>query len=375
MPQLTTVTPAARAAFAALLGALGAFACNHTEPFVSPPNDTDQPFDPSPPIQLTINAGADRAPTWLPDGSGILYAAHQIARSDLDLCLALLPPTGGRQRELWCDVPGGRDLTDAIESAAPAPDGRLGFVAASSSIRGNVPSLMTIALAPILDPTKGQTVRTLPYTPVGGEPQRRIGQLHWLGENRLVYLGLTVEIRSPCQRCELDTISTGLAATVFDASQPGSIPTVIPGTELASSVTPAGGDAVLYTLGGDTRIFRRVLTTGEVTTVHDFGAAGITRDVHAVGNRVVAVVGGRVAFAIDPLLGPAQRDSGGVVHVVDLDSGIDLALEDVARLYRRPALSPAGDQIVVEGYPLIITPGSPDTTVGKSPDLYLFGAP
>jgi hypothetical protein len=87
------------------------------------------------------------------------------------------------------------------------------------------------------------------------------------------------------------------------------------------------------------------------------------------------VVGGRVSFAIDPLIGPTQRDSGGVVHVVDLDTGVDLALEDEARFYRHPALSPNGAQIVAEGYPIITSPGAPDTTVGKSPDLYLFGAP
>ncbi len=373
MPQRASVISAARAASAALLCALGAFACNHTEPFVSPPNDTDQPFDPTPPVRLTMNRGGDRAPTWLPDGSGILYGAQE-ARADSDYCLALLPPSGGRQRELWCDIPGGADLTDAVESSAAAPDGRLALVAASSSIGGNVPSFMAIALAPALDPTEAQTVRTFPYTPEGGTIHRRIGPLRWLGENRLVYLGLTVVIRSPCERCQLDTISTGLAATLFDVSQPGSIPSVIPGTDFASGVTPApGGDAVFYTLGGDTRVFRRVLATGEVTTVHDFGAAGIARDIHAVDNRLVAVVGGRVAFGIDLELGPTQWDSGGVVHVVNLDTGIDLALDDAARLYRRPALSPAGDQVVVEGFPLII--GETDTLVDRRADLFLFGAP
>jgi hypothetical protein len=380
MPQRTTVTPAALAAIGALLGVLGAFACSHTDSFTTQPNDTDQPFNPTPPIRLTLNSGADRSPTWLPDGSGILYGAQQVNRADKDLCLALLPPTGGRQRRLWCDIPGGSDLTDAIESAAPSPDGRLAVVAASASvgngIPGFVPSFVTIAVAPTLDPTRGQTVRTVPYTPQGGVEQRRIGQLHWLGENQLIYLGLIVEVRRPCQGCEFDTISTGLAATLFDAGHPGSIPSVIPGTELASGITPAAGaDAVFYTLGGDSRIFRRVLTSGEVTTAFDFGTAGIARDVHAVGRRVVAVVGGRVSFAIDPLIGPTQRDSGGVVHVVDLDTGVDLALEDEARLYRHPALSPNGAQIVAEGYPIITSPGAPDTTVGKSPDLYLFGAP
>jgi hypothetical protein len=110
--------------------------------------------------------------------------------------------------------------------------------------------------------------------------------------------------------------------------------------------------------------------------VHDFGASGVARDVHAVGNRVTAVVGGRVAFSVDPRAGPVQWDSGGVVHVVELGETGSLALDTPGRLYRRPALSPDGGRIVAEGYPLIITGpvNAPDTTVSRSSDLYLFGA-
>ena len=49
---------------------------------------------------------------------------------------------------------------------------------------------------------------------------------------------------------------------------------------------------------------------------HDFGPSGVVRDVHAAGNRVAAVVGGRVAFSVDPRVGPTQWDSGGVLHLL-----------------------------------------------------------
>jgi hypothetical protein len=86
-------------------------------------------------------------------------------------------------------------------------------------------------------------------------------------------------------------------------------------------------------------------------------------------------VGGRVAFSVDSLLGPVQWDSGGVLHVFDLEETGSHSLDTAGRLYRRPALSPDGSRIVAEGYPLIITqlPAGPDTTVGKSGDIYLFG--
>ncbi len=110
---------------------------------------------------------------------------------------------------------------------------------------------------------------------------------------------------------------------------------------------------------------------------HDFGAEGIARDVQVVGGRLTAVVGGRVAFVVNPVLGPTQRDSGGVVHVVDLATSADQSLDQTGLLFRRPALSPDGAHVVAEGYPLLITSsgGVADTTVSRSGDLYLLDAP
>ena len=159
----------------------------------------------------------------------------------------------------------------------------------------------------------------------------------------------------------------------------GATPSVIPGTDFASSVSPGlAQDEVFYTVGGDSRVFRINLSTGDGGVVYDFGSAGVARDVHVAGNRMAAIVGGRVAFGVDPLLGPTQRDSGGVVHVVDLGTGADQALDIPTLLFRRPTLSPAGDHIAAEGYPLIIVTvgdGVRDTTVSKSGDIYLFGTP
>ena len=95
-----------------------------------------------------------------------------------------------------------------------------------------------------------------------------------------------------------------------------------------------------------------------------------------------AVVGGRVHFTIDPTFGPTQWDSGGFVHVVDLSNGSDLAVTGPSdrALYRRPQVSPAGSEVVVERYPLIIINntgigGTIDTTVARDGDLYLVGQP
>jgi hypothetical protein len=211
-----------------------------------------------------------------------------------------------------------------------------------------------------------------------------VRQLRWQNASRLVFLASQVLYRVPCQFCQYDTIVSGLDVGVLDLSPAGASVSVLPGTDLATGVSPGPSeDEVYFTLAGDSRVYRRLLSSGATDVVYDFGAAGVARDVHVAAGRVAAVVGGRVAFSIDPDLGPTQWDSGGILHVVTLASGADVAL-DGPGLFRRPALSPDGTRLVAEGYPLTITETrdpvtgaliTADTTVARVGDLYLFGAP
>jgi len=67
-----------------------------------------------------------------------------------------------------------------------------------------------------------------------------------------------------------------------------------------------------------------------------------------------------------------------VIHVVDLASGSDAMLAQDGLLFRHPVLSPGGERVVAEGYPLVITADpvteTADTTVSRRSDLYLFSA-
>jgi hypothetical protein len=370
-----------RAALAAAMSALWLPGCSHTEPATAPPQGTEQPFDTTPPVRLTFNPGPERGASWLPDGSGIVYSTQQLNRRDHDVCLAILPPTGGSQRELVCDLSRtGADTTNAIETPAVAPDGRLAFVQLGSTIGGSNPFLARIVVAPGLDAANAARVQALPYTIPGELEHSGAAALAWVDTDRLVYVGQTVSYRSACAACPLDTVTTGVKVAMLHPSQPGA-PATVPGTDLASGVSPgASADEIFYTLGGDTRVFHRVLSSGEVSVAHDFGAAGIAREVRVAGRRLVAVVGGHVTFGVDSLLGPTQWDSGGVIHVVDLDTGADQELE-TALFFRRPALSPAGDRVVAEGYsPIIRFVPDPegehlDTTVETTGDLVLLRAP
>jgi hypothetical protein len=196
-----------------------------------------------------------------------------------------------------------------------------------------------------------------------------------LSSNRILFLGEQVSYSQACGACPLDTLRTGLDAAWLAVDEVNPSPQGIPGTELASGVSRGSNeDEVYYTIGGDSRVFRRNLSDGAVAVVHDFGPAGITRDVHVVGSRMVAVVGGRVTFGTDPQVGQVQRDSGGVLRVVDFQAGTDVALEGPG-LFRRPQISPSGSGVAVEVYPFIISGDPPDTAVSPNSDLYLYGQP
>jgi hypothetical protein len=357
----------------------GVLACGHTEPFTPPDTDNDQPFNPSPPVQLTFNQGPDRHPAWLPDGSGLLYSSQQLDTRDNDVCLGLLPPGGGSQRARTCtfSVNGDR-ITESLEPAAAQEDGRLAYVAATSGVDAVSPEDQSLVLATVADPITRTSLLSIPYTIPGRQSHLGISQLQWLSPDLLVYLGETVILQRPCELCPRDTLRSGLDAVSLRVD--GGAPEAIPGTDNASGVARgSSADEIYFTLNGDTRVYRRVLSTGDVVVAHDFAGAGITRDVHVSAGRLTAVVGGRVHFVLDPALGAVQYDSGGVVHVLNLSDGSDVALVDNEGLYRRPRLSPEGTALVAERYPVnvILSPDgvSVDTVVTRNGDLYLFGQP
>ena len=236
-------------------GALIALACSHTDPFSTPPYGATEPLDPTPPIRLTQNPGPDREASWLADGSGILYASQQSGRSDRDVCLAELPPGGGSQRRLICDLTAlGGDTLNAVEYPVSSSDGRLAFLKAGNPTNASSPVVEAVTVSPGLDPRMGAEVVRMPYSVAGEPTHNTVSQLRWLNPTQLVFVGVRRTYRQSCMFCvQLDTIVTGLKAGVLDVTLPGSTPVLIPGTDFASGVTPgASAGEIYYTLGGDT---------------------------------------------------------------------------------------------------------------------------
>jgi hypothetical protein len=344
-----------------LVLSLLAGACSHGEPFDLSHPVGQTPFSPDPPIRLTLSGLDDRYPAWNPDGSGLVYSYGPGGGGQRDRCLGELPPGGGQIGRSRCyRLLGEADSTDVLEEASPWTRDEIAWVEHHSfadRVVADYGAIMVGSLGREEPPTR---LIRLPYLASSGHPHVTATHLRWLSADRLVYVGADVLVQRQCQLCKLDTIMVPKDIVLLDRH--GGPPVVLPNSEAVTSLWPtADSTGLYYSLAGDARVWRRDLAGGAPVLVHDFGGAGIARDVSVVGNRLVAVVGGNV-FYTDAEVGPRQIDNGGFLRVVDLASGaIDTLGLDSFR-FRRPVLSPDGRAVVVEGFRV--------ETV--SPDLYLF---
>jgi hypothetical protein len=355
-------------------------ACAHEKPFMGDTFSADTTLTRGDDRQLTYNTGTDRTPSWRPDGSGLLYMFEATGASPKDRCLGELPPTGGTIRNIICpDSPGSRDSLDTLYEPAPGPDGQLLYLREASQPNGITPLTSALVLAPDSNPLAAVTIQPYPHTAQNGKIHQGISNIRWLSASRAVFLAEKVQYLALCGSCPIDTVRTGIEAVLLDLSGPAPVTSIIPNTDEASSLaTGTDGDQLFFTRNGDARVYRMVLSTGDISIIHDFGPGIIARDVQVVGNRMFAIILGRVSFVIDPVLGSVQRDEGGQLAMVDLASGNSSPLIVPGRFFRRPAASPAGDHLAAEAFPAVITSCGiicRDTTITKAADLWLFDIP
>ncbi|MGH7675801.1 MAG: hypothetical protein ACREMV_11080 [Gemmatimonadales bacterium] len=305
-------------------------------------------------------------PAWLSDGSGFLFSRERLDRRDRDRCLALMPANGAPiSGELCNRAIAAADSVDVYEAPAAAPDGRLAYVLASSPVvpRAVSPRSQALVLSRLDGTEAARVLLTIPYPGPSGRAHEGISQVRWLGADALVYLAERVAYEQPCPLCPLDTLRWGLEIVRLDIATPVPAATMLPGSDQASSVTVVGDDTVYYTLNGDSRVFRYVVSRDSIAVVHDFGPRGIARDVQVAAGWLVAVVGGLVGFGVDPVFGPLQRDRGGPLLLVNLASGAETILSDPGMALRRPALSPDGRTLVAEH------------VIGRAFDLWMWQLP
>jgi len=343
--------------------------CSHQDPFPSGEVPDSGPRTTTPPIQLTYSIGEDLDPAWRPDGSGLVYSFLRETPSPTDRCLGELPPGGGTRRLEKCVLSGPDiDSTDALGPVAVGPDGRAVWVDARALRGRTAPDVAAIRVGSLAAGDSGTPVRTLPYPAPSGTLHATATDLGWLTPDLLTYIGADVFYTRPCMGCKLDTVVISREAVLLDIASAPPLLQVIPNTAQVSSLFPAAdGLSIYYTRAGDTRVFQQVLASGAETVVHDFGSAGIARDVNVRGSVLTAVVGGKVSYGTDPLLGPRQVDSGGVLYRVDLTDGAETPIPFALGVVRHPALAPDGGAAVVEGIDTLRPP--------PRIDLWLFRLP
>ena len=359
---------------------LGQAACNHEAPFQQPVFGSDTTRTRGTDRQLTYNIGNDRTPAWLPDGSGMVFMYEDLVRADNDRCLARLPATGGSIDQLTCRSSfGSLDSIDTFFEPAPAADGQLLYLRESSVSTSLTPTFSALMLGTVVAPEQAAQLRIYPYTASSGSIHQGISNIRWLTATTAVYLGERVLYRPPCQGCSPDTVRIGIEIVKLDLSGPAPVLTPLPNTLESSSVAAGtSGDDIYFTRNGDSRVYQMTVSTGAVSIIHDFGSLGIARDVQVSGVRMIAVVGGEVAYFNDPALGQIQVDNAGALWEVNLTTGSETPLPIPGRFVRRPALSPEGSTVVAESFILQINSCGPtclDTLVVKTGDLWLVELP
>jgi WD40 repeat protein len=350
-------------------------ACDHGAPFQPESPAPAPPFSALFPRRLTFNLGDDRTPSWLPDGSGIIYSSEREDRPDHDRCLAILPGEGGTVRTRYCRVEPDRvDSTDVMEAPAVSSDGRIFFNQVVSRIGRQKLGASALMLGSADDPLRAVPLRALPYTAPNGRFHSSVRVPQWVSGDSLVYLAELLFYEG--STFLPDTFYTCVDVVLLDLSAATPVFTVLPGTDYASSVSLSDEPGVVYyTLGGDSRVFRRALTSGDVTVVHDFGPGNIVRDAQVRGTTLVAVVGRSVLYRFEDAHGFVQRDEGGDLAFVDLGSGGTTTFSTDSVLFRHPMISPDGSRVVVEVQPFAPVHADPDSDFNAPnhrADLWLF---
>lgn len=376
MPVLRPALPLG--AIAALV--LSATSCSHSDAFTPADPATDQPFSSTPPVRLTYSPLADLTPSWLPDGSAFIYAfGDPVSRLQNDQCLGIMSPTGGTRRGICNLNPFASDSTDTFSSPAVSAGGQLAYVRGSKPLTAQDERYLALVYAPLSDPAQFVAARTFPFQGDGAF-YTTAEDLSWLGETRLLLLGMTdtsIQCADPPACSFAVLVRSGRNILLADLADGGAVMTPVPGTTWASSVARGGSDAeIYYTVAASSAVLRAALPGGASSVAHDFGSGGIARDVTVAGSRMAAVVGGFVTVYDDGAGSPIQQDVAGHLFLVDLGTGTEQELTAPLTLFRHPALAPDGSSVVAEAYPLRVTqfplPGGgvgADTTVSGPPDL------
>jgi hypothetical protein len=315
----------------ALAALAGVGACEHAQPFGAPAGEPNVPQSVAFPRQLTFNPAPDFAPSWLPDGSGFIYS-FSLGRFDNDFCLGLLPAEGGHRTATICHAPlfGDADSSNVLSEPAVGPGGALAYLRAGSLVGALSPKSLELVAARMGAPDPGRVLVRFPYTAPDSLLHTGASRLHWIGDTCLVYLALQVTYLT--QGTFADTLVAPLEIVRLSLAGDSAALALVPGTLGATSLAVDSAGMIVYTLAGDTHVYRRDAAGAAAPAVlYDFGTAGVPADLQLSGSVLVATIGNRLVRATvgDPVVS-------------------EIPSPDSTQALRRPALAPSGARVVIE---------------------------
>jgi hypothetical protein len=331
----------------ALLMALAA--CEHTGPATAAEPGPDEPFAPGTPLRLTYSVGGgDRNPQWSKSGGEFIYAyPRDLNQFDMSLwCVGALPVSGGSRRREYCDTDAAARDTTSMSTAWPAeaPDGRVIFERRRTRRFASFPFLSDLVLRDAPAGLGNVSILPIPFF-ANGKSQGAITHPAWLDRERIIFVARGVVFNSD------DSVSSGQEIFEFSIADGLTGLTPVPGTTWASSLDlDPSGDTLYYTLGGDSLVYQRVLSTGAIDTIANFGSLGIVRDARVRAGKLVAIVGGAVGWGSHPSLGMAQSDAGGPIYAMALPAGTPTLVTFSTDQYQHLAVSPDGEYVVASRF-------------------------
>lgn len=329
----------------ALLAILLLVGCDHAGPFTVSSPAEDGPFAPGAVARLTFGSGISPA-GWLPSSDTLVLAARDEDRSEGDICLFLLPASGGTRGGGLCSPT--FNQADSVELfGAPVVSSSRTVAFTYKHRRQGGSTFGSIRSGPLSVPFAPVELSSLPFS-MGGRLIQDASDLGWVTDDDLSFLAWTdevVERDCPAGPCD---VLLRIPLGGMRVSQGGGGVTPIAGTWLATSVTPDGNGGLFATFPGSDQLWR-VSASGDSAAVHDFGpASGVRGADHKAGRVAVIVAGDAMAEADD--LGLISTSSGfGELVVLDLASGTTTRVGPLDMIFRDPALSPDGRKVVAIG--------------------------
>lgn len=317
-------------------------ACAHSEPYeVAAIPTSDVPLAPTPPVQLTFDAGKDRFPALTPDDRTLWYSFQSLDRVDRDRCLASMPAGGGTRREFCLEDAANFSRRDGFDLPTPGPDGQLLYTRYASDIGAFLSDSGTLMLADTATPLTGRPLLRVPAN-IDGFGFTYIGRIRWVARDRIILVAEDMGVRRICAACtDKDTIYRGVALLDGRIGATGATFSVIAGTQHANDFAISAGGDSLYFSRTDEDPLEPPLRAHQLYALPITGGTPRVVFTGSVGDtiRSVARIGTRLAVASEGKLRTVDLATGSVIVLAAAttngasDFGMVTASSDGCRLW------------------------------------------